>query len=47
VFLQYRAPDKIISNRDPKFIAAFWETFLAKQRIWAATSTAYYPQTDG
>jgi len=33
VFARHRAPNKIISDRDLKFIAAFWETFLAKQRI--------------
>jgi len=30
VFAQHRAPDKIILNRDLKFMAAFWKTFLAE-----------------
>jgi len=33
VFLQHRSPDKIISNRDLRFITAFWETFLVEQRV--------------
>jgi len=47
VFARYRALDKIISDRDLRFIAAFWEVFLAEQGVRVATSTAYYPQTDG
>ena len=46
VFSWHKSPDKIISDRDLKFIATFWETFLAEQKIWAATSTVYHPQTD-
>jgi len=30
VFTRYRALDKIISDRDLKFIAVFWEVFLAE-----------------
>jgi len=33
VFLQYRSPDKIISDRDLRFIITFWKTFLAEQKI--------------
>jgi len=33
VFSQHRSPDKIILDRDLKFIAAFWEIFLTEQRI--------------
>jgi len=47
VFAQYGSPDKIISDKDLKFMAVFWKTFLAEQRIWAAILTVYYPQTDG
>jgi len=46
VFTQHRSPDKIILDRDLRFIIAFWETFLAEQRVQAAISTAYYPQID-
>jgi transposase InsO family protein len=47
VFARHGSPEKIISDRDPRFVAAFWEVFLAEQGIRAATSTAYHPQTDG
>ena len=33
VFTRYGALDKIILDRDLRFIAVFWETFLAEQRI--------------
>jgi len=43
VFSQHRLPDKIILNRDLRFVAAFWEIFLAEQRVQAAILTAYHP----
>jgi hypothetical protein len=46
VFIRHRALIKIISNRDLRFVLAFWEVFLAEQGVRAATSTIYYPQTD-
>ena len=33
VFIRHRAPVKIISDQDPKFILVFWECFTARQRI--------------
>jgi len=30
VFIKYRAPSKIILDRDLRFIAVFWEVFLAE-----------------
>jgi len=30
VFVRYRVLSKIISDRDLRFIAAFWEVFLAE-----------------
>ena len=47
VFIRYRALDKIISDRDLRFIAVFQKVFLAEQGVRVATSIAYYPQTDG
>ena len=47
VFSKYRAPDKIISDRDTRFILAFWQVFTAEQGIKTAVLTAYYPQIDG
>src|SRR6266702_4732834 len=47
VFARHRALDKIILDRDHKFILAFWEVFLAEQGVKVTTLMAYYPQTDG
>ena len=33
-------------DKDLKFIAAFWEIFLAEQKVQVIISTAYHPQTD-
>ena len=33
VFAWHRTPDKIILDKDLKFIATFWEIFLAEQRV--------------
>jgi len=30
VFVRYRAPDKIILDRNLRFIVVFWEVFLAE-----------------
>jgi len=30
VFIRHRALDKIILDRDPRFIVVFWEVFLAE-----------------
>ena len=30
VFLRYGAPDKIILNKDTRFMSAFWQVFIAK-----------------
>ena len=47
MFIKYKALDKIILNRDIKFIVIFWEVFMAEQGIKAVILTVYYPQTDG
>jgi len=47
VFARYRAPDKIILDRDPRFIVVFWEVFLAEQGVRVVISIVYYPQIDG
>ena len=43
MFIKYKAPDKIILDKNIKFIAVFWEVFIAEQGIKAVTLTAYYP----
>lgn len=40
-------PDKIVSDRGPSFVSAFWRSVLHALRISPAPSTAYHPQTDG
>ena len=47
VFTKYRVLDKIISDKDIRFISAFQQVFIAKQGIKIVVLTAYYPQTDG
>ena len=47
MFLRYSVLDKIILDKDTRFILAFWQVFTAKQGIKTAVLTAYYPQTDG
>ena len=46
VFAKYKVPDKIISDRDIRFIAAFQKVFMAEQKIKTVILTAYHPQTD-
>ena len=46
MFLKYRVLDKIILDKDTRFILAFWQVFTAKQGIKIIVLTAYHPQTD-
>ena len=47
VFSKYRVLDKIILNKDTRFILAFWQIFTAKQGIKIVVLTAYHPQING
>ena len=47
MFVRYRVLDKIISDRDLRFILAFWEVFLVEQRVRVVTLIVYYLQIDG
>ena len=40
-------PERIISDRDPRFTAHFWRAFWAGLGTTLSMSTAYHPQTDG
>lgn len=40
-------PDKIVSDRGPTFVSAFWLAVQSALKIQSAPSTAYHPQTDG
>ena len=39
-------PERIISDRDPRFTAHFWQAFWAGLGTTLSMSTAYHPQTD-
>ena len=43
VFSRHRVLDKIISDRDTRFILAFWQVFTAEQSIKTVMLIAYYP----
>jgi Integrase zinc binding domain len=47
VFPHYRIPQKIISDRDPRFTAKFARAVCSKLNNAQNISTAYHPQTDG
>ena len=47
VFLKYKILDKIILDKDTRFILAFWQVFIAEQSIKIAVLTAYHLQIDG
>ena len=47
VFARYKALNKIILNRDIRFIAIFQKVFIAEQEIKVVILTVYYHQTDG
>ncbi|KZZ86573.1 Ribonuclease H-like protein [Ascosphaera apis ARSEF 7405] len=40
-------PRKIISDRDPKFLASVWKTLWQQRQVKLAYTTAYHPQADG
>src|SRR6202012_2323584 len=47
IFSKYRTPEKIISDRDPRFAAKLMQKLYKKLNITPTMSTAYHPQTDG
>ena len=44
---EYGLPDKIISDRDVKFTASFWQELTSRLGVRLGMSTAFHPQTDG
>ena len=38
--------DKIILNKNTRFILIYWQVFIVKQRVKIIVLTAYYLQTD-
>ena len=47
MFLRYKVLDKIILDKDTRFILVFWQVFTAEQGIKIVVLTAYYLQIDG
>lgn len=47
VFRYHGLPETIVSDRDPRFIAAFWKTLFPLLGTRLQMSTADHPQTDG
>ena len=47
VLSQMGWPRVVVSDRDPKFMSAFWQRLMQLMRTRLNTSTAYHPQTDG
>ena len=47
VVREHGLPSRIVSDRDVRFTATFWQSFWAKLGTKLAMSTAYHPQTDG
>jgi hypothetical protein len=47
VFRLHGLPKQIVSDRDGRFIIAFWQELFRLVGTELATSTGYHPQTDG
>jgi hypothetical protein len=47
IFLHYRIPLKVISDRDPHFDSAFTTNLCKLLEIYQNISTTYHPQTNG
>ncbi len=44
---RFGVPEKIISDRDPRFQSSFWQSLMSALGSRVALSTSYHPQTDG
>jgi hypothetical protein len=47
VYMRFGLPDKIISDRDPRFASKLYQELSKLLGVKLAMSTAYHPQTDG
>src|SRR5204862_6619805 len=47
VFRYHGLPSSIVSDRDPRFTAKFWEALQKALGVKLLMSTAEHPQTDG
>ncbi len=44
---RFGMPQKIISDRDPRFTSVFWQSLCKALGSRVALSTSYHPETDG
>ena len=47
VFRYHGMPKRIVSDRDSRFLSAFWQELMSRLGCQTLMSTAYHPQTDG
>ena len=47
VVRHHGVPASVVSDRDPKFVANFWQAFLHGMKTKLSMSAGYHPQTDG
>ena len=47
LFKRFGLPNRIISDRDPRFAARAFQELLKLPNITSSLSTAYHPQMDG
>ncbi len=47
IFVLHGMPERIVSDRDPRFTGTFWSSMCEIWKCQRQFSTAYHPQTDG
>ena len=46
MFIKYGTPDKIILNKDTRFISVYWQVFTVEQGVKIIVLIIYYLQTN-
>ena len=47
VVCKHGMPDRVVSDRDRRFISSFWQALLGLLQCKVSLSSSYHPQTDG
>lgn len=47
VVRDFGVPKTVVSDRDPRFVSAFWKALMSSLGTKLMYSTAFHPQTDG
>ncbi|KAF3940774.1 Protease [Dactylella cylindrospora] len=47
IYRHWGMPDIIITDRDPKFLSAFWNKFMSRARVKHCATTSYNPRSNG